>query len=195
MTLSNLDRDILQKCLAKDPQAWAELTDRFLGLIIHVAQQTAFNRNIELTPESRDDLVAEVFLSWIEKDFDVLRRFQGNSSLATYLTVIARRVVVRRLSQLRLPHSNSPSIGADRFENIPSRQENLEEPFFSTEDRESLEQAIERLSQGEARAVRMFHFEGKSYQDIAQILGMAPNSVGPFLSKARQKIRSHSGEA
>jgi RNA polymerase sigma-70 factor (ECF subfamily) len=49
--------------------AWQELTDRFLGLIIHVVNHSASARNIQITAESRDDLVAEVFLSWIEKEY------------------------------------------------------------------------------------------------------------------------------
>jgi len=68
VALTNLDRELLQKCLENQPLAWEELTDRFLGLIIHVVNHSANARNIQITAESRDDLVAEVFLSWIDKD-------------------------------------------------------------------------------------------------------------------------------
>ena len=39
----------------------------------------------------------EVFLTALKNDFAVLRNFRGKSSLATYLTVVARRVVVKEL--------------------------------------------------------------------------------------------------
>ena len=37
---------------------------------------------------------AEVFLALLDRDYAVLRAFRGDSSLATYLTVVARRVIV-----------------------------------------------------------------------------------------------------
>jgi RNA polymerase sigma-70 factor (ECF subfamily) len=45
------------------------------------------------------------------------------------------------------------------------------------------------LDSSEARVVRMYHLEGKSYQEISSAVGMPENSVGPTLSRARQKMR------
>lgn len=179
MALSNLDRELLDKCLAKDSVAWQEFTDRFLALIVHVVNHTAAARNIQITADSRDDLVAEVFLSWIEKDFAPLRRFRGNSSLATYLTVIARRVIVRRLSQLRLPtpHSHIDS-------NLP-----ISGTAAHNANSIDFQAALEKLSPNEATAMRMFHLDGCSYQEIGTRIGMSENSVGPLLSRARDKMK------
>jgi RNA polymerase sigma-70 factor (ECF subfamily) len=51
---------------------------------------------------------------------------------------------------------------------------------------------MERLDQSEAAVVRMYHLEGKTYQEISGATGMPPNSVGPMLSRARAKLRSAS---
>jgi len=169
--------------------AWQELTDRFLGLIIHVVNHSANSRNIQITAESRDDLVAEVFLSWIEKDFAVLRRFRGQSSLATYLTVVARRVIIRRLSQLRLPLHSPQALDENHVE------ESRPSSSFTPEDLEELHASIQFLSDSEAAAVRMFHLEGKSYLDIGHHIGMPENSVGPMLSRARAKIRNRTASS
>jgi RNA polymerase sigma-70 factor, ECF subfamily len=181
VALTNLDRDLLEQCLSRNPDAWRDFTDRFLGLVLHVVNLTVSTRNIQITPESRDDLVAEVFLSWLDKDFAVLRRFRGQSSLATYLTVVARRVIVRRLSQLRAPIS----LSSDELDQWESAPQNL-----SSDEREELEVSLEKLSENEARAIRMFHLEGRSYQDISQEMGMPTNSIGPFLTRARQKLKA-----
>lgn len=183
MALSNLDRELLRDCLDKAPDAWENLTDRFLGLVIHIINHTAFARNVNLSQELRDDLVADVFVSWIDKNFAILRRFRGQSSLATYLTVVSRRVVLRRFSQLRLPqsHQSIESLNLD-----PASQETNS---YTREEFEQLEATIGKLSQHEAQAVRMFHLEGKSYSEIGSYIGMPENSVGPFLSRAREKIR------
>ena len=99
MALTNLDRELLRHCLTKQPGAWNDFVDRFLGLIYHVVQHTAHLRSATLRPEDTEDLAAEILLQIVERDYAVLRQFRGQSSLASYLTVIARRICVQQLSQ------------------------------------------------------------------------------------------------
>ncbi len=74
-----------------------------MGLVIHVVHQVSRNRTFRPSEADRDDLVAEVFLEFVANDFAVLRHFRGQSSLATYLTVVARRVVIRTITRLGSP--------------------------------------------------------------------------------------------
>src|ERR1700722_19417093 len=97
MALSDIDRSLLQRCLARKPRAWEDFVDRFMGLVVHVVNHTAQCRSLRLAPEDREDLVGQVFLTVVDNEMPVLRNFRGDSSLATYLTVIARRVVVHEL--------------------------------------------------------------------------------------------------
>jgi RNA polymerase sigma-70 factor (ECF subfamily) len=46
------------------------------------------------------------------------------------------------------------------------------------------------LSDNEAAVVRMFHLEGKTYSEISLRMGVPENSIGPMLSRAREKMRS-----
>ena len=101
MALSEIDRNLLERCLAKKPRAWEDFVDRYMGLVLHVVNHTAQSRSILLSVPDREDLAADVMLAIINDDFAVLRNFRGKSSLATYLTVIARRVVVRKLLDSR----------------------------------------------------------------------------------------------
>ena len=47
-------------------------------------------------------------------------------------------------------------------------------------------------SDTEARIVRMYHLEGKPYQEISSAVGVPENSIGPILSRARSKMRAES---
>ena len=105
MALSDLDRNLLDRCLSHKPRAWEDFVDRFMGLVVHVINHTAGCRSIGLTHADREDLAAEVFLAIVDNDMAVLRHFRRESSLATYLTVIARRIVVRKLVE---GHSVTP---------------------------------------------------------------------------------------
>lgn len=180
VSLSEFDRDLLQRCLDRAPRAWQNFVDRFLGLVVHVANHTAEARGITLDQSARDDLVSEVFLTLVEDDFAALRRFRRNCSLATYLTVISRRVIVRRLSSSKStlpPTAISERPVADQN---PARIENAEE----------VQQLLLRLDPREANVVRMYHLEGKSYEEISRVVGMSENSIGPVLSRARDKMRN-----
>jgi RNA polymerase sigma-70 factor, ECF subfamily len=166
----------------RSPKGWEDFVDRFLGLVIHVVNHSATSRGLSLTPDLRDDLVSDVFACILHDDMRVLRRFAGNSSLATYLTVIARRVIVRRLVQLKIRQDHSQPLdeknAVDTTDRI-TRSDNIEE----------IEHALKNLSGNEATAVRMFHLEGKSYSEIGSHIGVPENSVGPLLSRARDKMR------
>ena len=184
--LSEIDRNLLERCLQRKPRAWEDFVDRFMGLVVHVVNHTAQARSVRLTPEDRDDLCAEVFLAVIQRDFAILRNFRGQSSLATYLTVVARRIVVkellRRKSTARLGDGSPRQVA----QAIPDPQPGVEQRLS---DREEVQRMLDGLQAIEAQVVRMYHLEGKSYQEISSAVGMPENSIGPVLSRARDKIR------
>jgi RNA polymerase sigma-70 factor (ECF subfamily) len=184
--LIGIDRNLLQRCLAHKPKAWREFVDRFMGLVVHVVNHSAQSRSVRLTREDRDDLVGEVFLAIVKDDFAVLRRFRGECSLATYLAVVARRVVVHELVGRKSPALlGENSYRAAVSETAPDEQ---------ATSREEVQRLIEELDGIEAAIVRMYHLEGKSYREISATVGIAENSVGPMLTRARSKMRKARAE-
>ncbi len=186
MALSDIDRNLLERCLERKPRAWEDFVDRFTGLIIHVVNHTARCRSIMLSSADREDLAAEVLLAVVRDDFAVLRHFRGKSSLATYLTVVARRVVVRKLVGSR---GATPLSAAAEAAEAPANPNGAEQRIA---DREEVEHLIEQLDDSEAAVVRMYHLEGKTYQEISSSTGLPANSVGPLLTRARTKLRNAS---
>jgi len=185
VALSEIDRNLLERCLANQPRAWEDFVDRFMGLVMHVINHTAQCRSILLPASDREDLAAEVMLTIIEDDFAVLRRFQGKSSLATYLTVIARRVVVRKMLENQRP----TSLGAVAEQAMADTSAGAEERMTNQEE---VERLLAQLDGPEAHVVRMYHLEGKTYQEISRITGMPTNSLGPMLSRIRTQLRGQS---
>lgn len=192
MALSEIDRSLLKRCIERRPRAWEDFVDRFLGLAAHVVNHTAQSRSIRLTLQDTEDLVAEVFLAVVANDFAILRRFRGQSSLATYLTVVARRIVVREL--LRRKPTSSLNEVAERSLDAESRahEPRAHQPGPHEQrihDREEVERLLSQLRGPEADVIRMYHLEGKTYQEISTSVGMPENSIGPTLSRARAKLR------
>lgn len=190
VSLSDIDRILLKRCIDGAPRAWQDFVDRFLGLVIHVANHTSEARGFQLDEATRDDLVSEVFLTLLANDRGVLRRFRRNSSLATYLTVISRRVIARRLhSAMNQPKPSGEMRNGFHSNGSPGKDASSEPETQRFENREEIERLMTRLDPQEASVVRLFHLEGKSYDEISRTVGLAENSIGPLLSRARQKMR------
>jgi RNA polymerase sigma-70 factor, ECF subfamily len=185
VALSEIDRSLLDRCLNRKVRAWEDFVDRFMGLVVHVINHTAQCRSINLSAADREDLAAEVFLAIVDNDMAVLRHFRGRSSLATYLTVIARRVVVRKLVDGR----SAVPLG----DMVAQAEAEEDEPVQRIGDEEEVGRLLGQLQGSEAAVVRMYHLEGKSYQEISRSVGMPENSVGPMLSRARAKLRRRAG--
>ncbi len=180
MVLSDLDRSILTRCLSGTAGAWEQFIDRYLPLITHVVT-SAGNTRLGAIPEQwRDDIVAEVLLAIIDNDYAVLRQFRGQSSLGTYLVVVARRVAVRKLSKMRLAPNRE----------LASEPAHSNGDALQLENSEEVQAMLRQMPATEATAIRMFHLEHRSYSDIGQHMGLPENSIGPLLSKARDRMRS-----
>jgi len=181
----SVDRDLLHRCLAKQPGSWNDFVDRFLSLIYHVIHYTAHLRSARVTPEDVEDIAAEVMLQLVADDYKVLRQFKGHSSLATYLTVIARRICVheltRRQSVREAIQKGGPVVAHD-----PEETEAEQKGLDSLEEVESL---LRKLSGREREIVRLFYLEGRTYEEISTETGVPVNTIGAVLSRARKKLR------
>ena len=131
-----------------------------MGLVVHVVNHTAKARSVRLTQEDRDDLCAEVFLAAVKDDFAVLRRFRGESSLATYLT----RDRAARGGQAFVAPPDAGAVGRGQLP--PCRPDpSPTRPCPAVEERltnrEEVERLLEGLQETEARVVQLYHLEGK----------------------------------
>jgi len=183
VALSDIDRQLLQRCLSRQSRAWEDFVDRFLGLVVHVVNHTAQSRSISISTHDLEDLASEVFVAILADDFGVLRRFRGQSSLATYLTVISRRVVVRELLKRRIVPNPADTT---EMRNVEDETAGHEERVAN---REQVERLLDELRGDDADIVRLYHIEGKSYHEISRQTGVPENSIGPALSRARAKMR------
>jgi RNA polymerase sigma-70 factor (ECF subfamily) len=189
VALTPLDRDLLRRCLLRQPGAWNDFVDRFLGLIYHVVHHTAHLRSTPLRPEDVEDLAAEVLLQIVANDYAVLRQFRSNSSLATYLTVISRRICVHELARRAAAREVQPATPGPNLneveEDLPKAQ--------GLESLEEVEKLLAKLSGKEREVVRLYYLEGRNYEEISTELKIPVNTIGPVLSRARKKLRKDMG--
>jgi RNA polymerase sigma-70 factor, ECF subfamily len=184
MALTSVDRGLLQRCLQHDSGAWNDFVDRFLGLIYHVIHYTAHLRSAPLNSEEVEDIAQEVMLQVVANDYAVLKQFRGRSSLATYLTVIARRICVHQLAKMAPTRKPLP-------ENL-KRTDEEEHPRtrVGLERQEEVLKLLKRLPSKEREVVRLFYLEGRTYEEISATLNMPVNTIGPVLSRAKKRLKA-----
>jgi RNA polymerase sigma-70 factor (ECF subfamily) len=188
VALTAVDRALLQRCLNREPGAWNDFVDRFLGLIYHVIHHTAHLRSVPLQPEDIEDVAAEILLQMVANDYAVLRQFRGQCSLATYLTVIARRICVHELARRSVAKEVQPSAAHPDLEDVEADEEPA---THGMENLEEVEKLLAKLPSREREVVRLHYLEGRSYEEISTALKIPVNSIGAILSRARKKLRKN----
>jgi len=68
-----------------------------------------------------------------------------------------------------------------------------EEPAHqqAVDDQEEIQNMIKQLPPADAQIVEQYHLQGKSYQQISSDLDIPENSIGPTLSRARNRMREN----
>jgi len=179
-----LDRRILSRCLRREPGAWEEFVDRFIGMFVHVIRHTGYTRSVELNADDVDDLCSEIYLTLMKNDFAVLRHFKGKSSLATYLAVVARRIVVKAVAQKKRSEAMG-HLTAHPSALASSRQERQQ-----AADVDEIRNLLGQIPPSEAALVKLFYIDGLSYQEISSQMNIPENSIGPILHRARERMKS-----
>lgn len=182
-----VDRDLLKRCLNREPGSWNDFVDRFLSLIYHTIGYTAHLRSVRVAPEDVEDVAAEVLLRVCSDNFKLLREFRKECSLATYLAVVARRVCVHELTR-RQQVRNAINKGESRIpeelpDDAPAAQKGLE-------SLEEVEKLLRKLKGKEREIVRLYYLEGRSYEEISTETDVPVNSIGALLSRVRKKLRA-----
>jgi RNA polymerase sigma-70 factor (ECF subfamily) len=183
VALTEFDRQLIRRCLDHEPGAWKDFVERFLGLVYHVIRQTAHMRRIRLTIDEADDIAADVMAHIVHDDFRVLKLFRGKSSLASYLAVVIRRIVV-------------PKLPKRRPKPLPPDEPVSPEPPAEAKVllRDEVERLLREVNDHEGAILRGIYLEQKSYRELAKELAIPENSIGPILSRLRARLRESLAE-
>lgn len=181
-----VDRDLLKRCLAKEPGSWNDFVDRFISLVYHSIQYTAHLRSARVGPEDLEDIAAEVLLQLVADDYRALREFRRESSLATYLTVIARRICVKELARrqqvMASINRGESRVAEPEADDAPAAVKGIERL-------EEVDALLRRLKGREREIVRLYYLESRSYEEISTETDVPVNTIGAVLSRARKKLR------
>lgn len=183
------ESELVRRLVAGDAAAWRTFVDRFHRLVVARVAATARELHIPLRASDGEDLAAEVFLQLVAHDYSTLRDFQGRSSLSTWISVIARRIALRKLLTARREPAN-PQYAADAtVELAGATHDDPLAQLIQGENRRRLADALSELPDRQRELVRLHYVDGCSYREISERLGIPMNSIGPSLQRVQQKLR------
>lgn len=138
-------------------------------------------RSLGAAPASRDDLVQEALVALVR----ALPRFEGRSSLETYLYGICVRIVRRhRRTTARFLRALERLVALP-----PETEEAASDPAESDERASAVTRLLDRLPQKRREVLVLFEMEGRSAAEIARILEIPEATVYTRLYHARRAFR------
>lgn len=175
-----VDRELITRIVAGNPDAQEEFVTRFRRLIMAVLSR------VNLPRQEREDLAQQVFVHLWEQNYRRLRSWNGShgkfcSFLGTVVTHLARdyrRRSATRPSNVGLESLPEPAIDPDYDALLLMRQR-----------RQAITRTLSNLRPRDASLIVYRHFHEQTYREIAATLGMEANGIGVALLRAEQRLR------
>jgi RNA polymerase sigma factor (sigma-70 family) len=139
-----------------------------------------------------DDLTQEVYVRLWAHDFRVLRRWQGELPLHTYLRTVIVRLVWERLNRL---HPRGEIVTDDPLAEASAGQEHSvipetpEELACAHQLIRLVYRALEGLNAQDRHIVQLRYFHNLNYREIAVVLGVTTTNAGVRLARALGRLR------
>ncbi len=193
------DQRLIDGLRADDERIFEELVDRYHESLIRVARTFVGARSIA------EEVAQETWIALIEG----IDRFEGRSSLKTWLF----RVLVyrsrsrgqrerRTIAMSELGDDDGPLVDPERFlagdalwaghwARPPQRWDGAaERRLIAAETRAMVEQAIERLPEGQRRVIALRDINGLSADEVCEMLQISEGNQRVLLHRARAKVRA-----
>ena len=174
----------MQRVMADDPQAFAELRDRYASRVLGLLLRLLQHRN------DAEDALQEVFL----RLYRSRHRYQPRAGFATWIFHIAHNVArnvqrTRRRKPLRcLDFTESRPVGSSEPQ-FHASTESPDEHALRCEQIDQVRQAVAALGGRVARALQMHQLEGRTYHEVAADLHITPKAAKSLLYRARNQLR------
>jgi RNA polymerase sigma-70 factor (ECF subfamily) len=195
---SHEDLALVQRILARDETAFAELVDRHHASLLRVALAYASN------PASAAEVVQDTWMGVLRG----LAKFEGRSSLKTWIFhILVHRAKTKGVRDARsVPFSaleggaqeGEPAVDPSRFKSDgmwarPPRnwdESTPEKLLLDREARRRIEDAIAALPAQQRVVISLRDLEGLEPADVCNILEISETNQRVLLHRARSKVRA-----
>ncbi len=174
------DKQLIERLRSRDPQAMADLYDRFSKVVFSVIVRVVRNASVA------EELTQEAFLrAWNRGgDFDASR-----GRIGPWLLTIARN---RAIDYLR---STAGQQQANTFELVSSERVTLfvnnEQRMLDQEQARRIRAGFSKLNENQRKVLELAYFEGLSQSEMAEKLGQPLGTVKTWVRTALSTLREN----
>ena len=181
MTDLDANRDLIVAALARVPQG-----DRAaLQTVYRLTSAKLFGVALRILGErsEAEDVLQEVYVTVWRKaaDFDA-----GRASPLTWLIAITRN---RAIDRLRATRSNRNMDPLDEAQDIADAAPMADSALESAQDNARLHRCLDALATDERSALRGAFFDGNTYEDLAQRVGVPLATMKSRIRRAMIKLK------
>ncbi len=160
-----------------DKEAFIALYDRYHVLIYQ------WTIKLVKVPQLAEDLVQDVFL----KIWQIRERVDPKQSFPAFLYRISRNMAFNMLKKI----ASEEKLQAQVMAELSSNCESAENKILWHQYEELLHNAVEQLPKQRQKVFRLCRTEGKSYEEVAQELGISRNTVKEHMVFAVKNIKEY----
>ncbi|MCX7711316.1 MAG: sigma-70 family RNA polymerase sigma factor [Clostridia bacterium] len=168
------DIEIIERCLNGDQDSFAELVSRYKKLIYNTVYYYIKDS------EEMNDICQEVFL----RIYKSLRSYNQQYKFSTWAVKIASNLCLDILRKKKLA-----STPIEEIENVSREEDTPERKVISKEKTIAIRRAIENLPEKYRTPIILYHQNGVSYKEIAQMLNQPMSIIKNRLYRARMALR------
>lgn len=168
------DPHLIRRAQRADAQALHQLVDRYAQDLYGTARFLVGGSDSDA-----QDVVQETLLAMVRS----IVRFRGDSSFKTWLWGILIRQAAKHRSRRRPVASFDPDMAVG-----------YRSSEGAVDARMDLEVALARLPDDQRQVLVLREFEGMSYAEMAQVLGVPQGTIESRLHRARQALRNELAE-
>jgi RNA polymerase sigma-70 factor (ECF subfamily) len=170
------DAELVQRVAGGDENAFRELVEKYQRTVLNTANRFAGDY------DAADDIAQEVFLKlWTKAG-----TFKGSSKFSTWLYRVAVNECLQYRRRRKQVVVSLDSLDADQ----PPESLQVQADPERTARIERVKKAIAGLPDRQRMALVLALYEGRSYQEIGEIMSVSVASVESLIFRAKENLKS-----
>lgn len=176
---SNPDLDLAQRHAYGDPEAFEEIYSNYASMVYNLALRMSGRDDVA------QDLTQEIFLR-IHRH---LARFNGRSTLKTWIYRVAINHCRSKLGRKRYPMQPLAEENEGEGIHLVDGARGPEEKTLARDTAKLVSWGLSQLKPKFREAVVLRDLEGLSYEEIAEVLGVRIGTVRSRIARGRDRLR------
>ena len=174
----DIDKDFIGRLKSGDKRAFEKLFIEYKNMLYTIVNRMVYNKN------KIDDLVSDIFV----KIYKNIYQFDGRSKLSTWMYRIAYNHCLDHIRKAKSDPLESYE-PLDSMFNLSSNGPDAEKMVLKEERARVLYALVDSMPERYRMALNFYYFEGISYNDIGEIMGIPMGTVKTYLFRAKVYLR------